>query len=54
MLMTGFCFVAVTALVKYLGDRVPPAESAFLRYLLGLVFLLPMIGALRQIGRAHV
>ncbi|WP_420892451.1 DMT family transporter [Phaeobacter inhibens] len=48
MLMTGFCFVAVTALVKYLGDRVPPAESAFLRYLLGLVFLLPMIGALRS------
>ncbi|UTS81102.1 Riboflavin transporter [Phaeobacter piscinae] len=48
MLMTGFCFVAVTALVKYLGDRVPPAESAFLRYLLGLVFLLPMIGALRR------
>ncbi|MFS4580294.1 DMT family transporter [Phaeobacter sp. C3_T13_0] len=48
MLMTGFCFVAVTALVKYLGDRIPPAESAFLRYLLGLVFLVPMIGTLRR------
>lgn len=47
MVMTGLCFVAVTALVKYLGDRIPPAESAFLRYLLGLVFLIPMIGALR-------
>jgi drug/metabolite transporter (DMT)-like permease len=43
MLLTGLCFVAVTALVKYLGDRVPAAESAFLRYLLGLVFLLPML-----------
>ncbi|MFK7876776.1 MAG: DMT family transporter [Paracoccaceae bacterium] len=43
MLMTGLCFVAVTALVKYLGDRIPPAQSAFLRYVLGLVFLIPMI-----------
>ena len=43
MLITGFCFVAVTALVKYLGDRIPPAEAAFLRYLLGLVFLLPVL-----------
>ncbi|WP_223274683.1 DMT family transporter [Tateyamaria sp. syn59] len=47
MLVTGFCFVAVTALVKYMGDRIPPAEAAFLRYLLGLVFLLPMLPALR-------
>lgn len=47
MLVTGLCFIAVTALVKYLGTRVPPAESAFLRYLMGLVFLIPAIGALR-------
>jgi len=31
MLVTGLCFVAVTALVKYLGPGVPPAQSAFLR-----------------------
>lgn len=48
MVLTGLCFVAVTALVKYLGDRIPPAQSAFLRYLLGLVFLIPMVGALRR------
>ncbi len=47
MLVTGFCFITVTALVKYIGPRVPPAEMAFLRYLLGLVFLLPALGALR-------
>lgn len=47
MVVTGFCFVAVTALVKYLGDTMPAAQSAFLRYLLGLVFLLPMISSLR-------
>jgi drug/metabolite transporter (DMT)-like permease len=47
MLVTGLCFVAVTALVKYMGPRVPPAEAAFLRYLLGLVFLLPMLSSVR-------
>lgn len=43
MLFTGIVFVIVTALVKYMGPRVPAAESAFLRYLLGLVFLLPLM-----------
>lgn len=51
MLVTGACFVAVTALVKYLGPRVPAAEAAFLRYFLGLVFLLPMV---RPILRAQL
>ena len=48
MFVTGLCFVAVTALVKHMGSRVPPAEAAFLRYLLGLVFLLPMLKDLRE------
>lgn len=48
MLVTGFCFIAVTALVKYMGPGIPPAEMAFLRYLLGLVFLLPAVSALRN------
>lgn len=43
MLVTGLCFVAVTALVKIMGPRIPAPEAAFLRYLLGLVFLAPMI-----------
>jgi drug/metabolite transporter (DMT)-like permease len=51
MLLTGVCFVCVTGLVKYLGTGLPAAESAFLRYLLGLVFLLPMVPA---IARAHL
>ncbi|MEO0937968.1 MAG: DMT family transporter [Pseudomonadota bacterium] len=46
MLATGLCFVAVTAIVKYMGPEVPPAQSAFLRYLLGLVFLLPVARSL--------
>lgn len=43
MVLTGFNFIAVTAIVKHLGDAVPAAQAAFLRYVLGLVFLLPMI-----------
>ena len=43
MILAGLCFVGVTALVKLLGPRLPAAESAFLRYLIGLVFLLPAI-----------
>ncbi len=48
MLLTGVLFVAVTATVKHVGDRVPAPQAAFLRYLLGLVFLLPMLGAMRR------
>ncbi|WP_298292843.1 DMT family transporter [uncultured Litoreibacter sp.] len=47
MLVTGALFLAVTAVVKYVGDGLPAAEAAFLRYLLGLVFLIPMIPAMR-------
>ncbi|MEM9394189.1 MAG: DMT family transporter [Pseudomonadota bacterium] len=46
MIVTGFCFVAVTALVKTIGDAIPAAQSAFLRYVLGLVFLIPIAGRL--------
>ena len=49
MVVTGACFVAVTALVKLLGTRIPAPEAAFLRYLLGLVFLVPVLGQLRRI-----
>ncbi len=43
MLMTGLNFVAVTALVKHIGGAVPPAQAAFMRYALGLLFVIPMI-----------
>jgi drug/metabolite transporter (DMT)-like permease len=35
MIVTGFCFVAVTASVKMVGDDVPAAQAAFLRYASG-------------------
>ncbi|SEK29205.1 Threonine/homoserine efflux transporter RhtA [Roseovarius azorensis] len=46
MVVTGILFVGVTALVKILGTRVPASQAAFLRYAMGLVFLLPMLGPL--------
>ncbi|SFQ96249.1 Threonine/homoserine efflux transporter RhtA [Poseidonocella sedimentorum] len=49
MLLTGLCFVAVNVLVKFLGPRVPAPQAAFLRFLFGLVFLLPMWPVLRDL-----
>lgn len=46
MLLTGILFVAVTVIVKHVGDSLPPAEAVFLRYVLGLVFLIPMLPAI--------
>jgi len=43
MVLTGLNFVAVTVIVKHVGNDVPAAQGAFLRYVLGLGFLLPMI-----------
>lgn len=50
MVVTGLQFVAVSAIVKHLGGRVPAAEAAWVRYVLGLVFLIPLIGAIRAEG----
>ena len=41
MIVSGLMFVATTATVKYVGDRLPAAQMSFLRYLTGLVFVLP-------------
>lgn len=44
MVLTGLFFVSVIVVVRHLGDEVPPAQAAFLRYLIGLVFVLPALG----------
>ncbi|MEP1768667.1 MAG: DMT family transporter [Sulfitobacter sp.] len=48
MLMTGVSFILVTALVKTMGPRLPSGEAAFLRYAIGLVFLLPTFVSLKS------
>ncbi len=51
MFSAGLSFVMMTALVKTLGSSMDPIQAAFLRYALGLVFLLP---ALRTIMATHL
>ena len=48
MVLSGFCFVAVTAIVKQMGSDIPAAQSAFLRYALGLIFVVPMLIVVRH------
>jgi drug/metabolite transporter (DMT)-like permease len=43
MLATGLAFVAVTGVVRHLGTGLPAAEAAFIRFLFGLVFLVPAL-----------
>ncbi len=57
MFVTGINFVAVTVVIKIMDGRLPPYETAFLRYVLGLVFLLPVARSLLSAHwtrRAHV
>lgn len=50
MALSGLSFVGVYVTVKYVGTRLPAAEAAWIRYILGLVFLIPVIPALRREG----
>ena len=43
MFVTGICFVAVTAIVKHGAQDLPAAQAGFLRYVIGLVFLISLI-----------
>ncbi len=49
MLTAGLCFVAVNGTVRWLGQALPAAEGAFIRFAFGLVFLIPaLLPALRR------
>lgn len=49
MLVTGLCFVAVNAIVRGLEGALPAPQAAFIRFVIGLIFLSPMLGpALRR------
>ena len=43
MMVTTIFFVGVTIFVKFLGEIVPSPQTAFIRYLFGTIFLLPVI-----------
>jgi drug/metabolite transporter (DMT)-like permease len=50
MLLTGLCFVGVTGIVRYLGTDLPAAQSAFIRFAWGVVFLIPLLLPVLQRG----
>jgi drug/metabolite transporter (DMT)-like permease len=43
MALTGFLFVLVIGVVRYVGSNVPAPEAAFIRYAFGLLIMLPFI-----------
>lgn len=43
MVLTGLLFVCVTAIVRHLGTSMPAIEAAFIRYAMGLLFVLPVL-----------
>ena len=42
MIVSTMMFVSVTGIVRYLGSGLPAAESAFIRYAMGFLILLPV------------
>ncbi len=46
MVAAGLCFVGMTVMIKAVGAALPAAQTALLRFALGLPFLLPMLPAL--------
>lgn len=50
MLASGLCFVGVNGIVRALGTDLPAAQSAFLRFAFGVVFVAPALVALVRAG----
>lgn len=50
MLASGLSFVGVTGVVRSLGTDIPAAQSAFIRFAWGAVFLLPSLIAVLRAG----
>jgi len=49
MLLTGFFFVGVTGLVRYLGTDMSPIQAAFIRYLFGFILMIPVLLRLEKL-----
>ncbi|WP_374303717.1 DMT family transporter [Paracoccus sp. (in: a-proteobacteria)] len=52
MMAMGFCFVAVNGIVRWLDGALPAPQSAFIRFIFGLVFLGPVLLPALQTGFA--
>ena len=49
MMLSGLMYVAVTGIVRHLGTDMNPMQAAFIRYVFGLILLVPL---LLRLGRA--
>lgn len=49
MILTGFFFVGVTGLVRYLGTDMNPVQTAFIRYFFGFVLMIPVFLRLEKL-----
>lgn len=52
MLASGLSFVGVNGIVRYLGTDLPAAQSAFIRFGFGVLFLLPVMPKMLRVGLA--
>ncbi len=43
MMLSGVMFVAVTGIVRHLGTDMSPSQAAFIRYIFGLILLVPLL-----------
>jgi drug/metabolite transporter (DMT)-like permease len=43
MMLSGVMFVAVTGIVRHLGTDMSPTQAAFIRYVFGLILLVPLL-----------
>lgn len=43
MVLTTFCFVGVTGIVRYVGSGIPAVEAAFIRYIIGVLLFVPFL-----------
>jgi len=50
MVAGGLLFVAVTVMVRLLGSDMPAVQAAFIRYLIGVMLVLPMLWRMRSRG----
>ena len=41
--LAGLCFVVLNTLTRYLTTQVPPMQSQFMRYLCGVIVILPLV-----------
>lgn len=47
MVVSGMCFVCVSAIVRGLGSDMPAPQASFIRYLFGLILFLPLLYRVR-------